>query len=322
MPRRKRKDFPGAWWHVMNRGTSRRAIFEDDQDRRYFLSLLAWMVHWGCIEVHAFCLMDTHYHLLIRSTRGELSEAMHWIGMKYAHWFNRRQGRDGSLCRGRFVSKLIAIIEYRWAVLYYIHRNPTSAGLAETIGEYRWSSAWYLANGVRCPWLSTQFSRRAFRDLAIPVAIPELTERWLRSADSHRPEIGKIVRAGEGSLRAWLRAQAENADGPLPRRVLLLPSTISEEVCHVRREHAYDHRPVLIEGRACPYRIAHAALLYTAGGLAFESVAHHTGVNPSTIRMHVQRHQKLLTECGDYASFVAKILKQCFLHDYPSVTTI
>jgi len=97
---RPRGDRPGAWHHVMNRGLARRPAFENRADIRFFLSLLARKVRQGQLELHAYAILTTHFHLLVRSPRGELSDAMMWIEAQYVRRFNRRRERDGSLSAG------------------------------------------------------------------------------------------------------------------------------------------------------------------------------------------------------------------------------
>ncbi len=76
MARNPRQDHPGSWHHVMNRGIARRSLFESRDDIRFFLACLARAVRRGQIEVHAWCILTTHFHLLVRSPGGELSAAM------------------------------------------------------------------------------------------------------------------------------------------------------------------------------------------------------------------------------------------------------
>ena len=97
MARRLRDDAPGQWHHGTNRGHCRRTMFENERDCRKFLSLLAKEVRAGRLEVHAFCLMLNHYHLLVRSPKGQLSQAMANLQREYTRWFNRSRGRDGTL---------------------------------------------------------------------------------------------------------------------------------------------------------------------------------------------------------------------------------
>ena len=70
MAQRDRHNTPGSWHHEMNRGIARRALFEDKNDIRYLWSRLAQEVRCGMLEVHAWCLMTTHDHLLGAKLRG------------------------------------------------------------------------------------------------------------------------------------------------------------------------------------------------------------------------------------------------------------
>lgn len=90
---------------MMNRAVARRAAFPDRRSSRRFLAQLAKAVRSGRIEVHAYSVLANHCHLLIRSPRGEMSEALRVIQNQYTKWFNRQLKRDGPLFRGRFPSE-------------------------------------------------------------------------------------------------------------------------------------------------------------------------------------------------------------------------
>jgi len=87
----------GAWYHVTGRGNERRAIFRDDRDREHFCQLLAEMVERFGIRLHAFVLMDNHYHLILELTELNLSRAGQWLNGSYSTWFNRCHRRCGHL---------------------------------------------------------------------------------------------------------------------------------------------------------------------------------------------------------------------------------
>ncbi len=156
MPRRPRHDAVDTYHHVMNRGIARRPVFETDEDRRFFLSLLAQEVRAGRLEIHAYSVMLTHFHLLVRSVTGELSEAMRRIQNRYARRFNRSRKRDGPLFRGRFLSRPVDSLRYRRNVVTYIHDNAVAAGLVANPADHDWSSARFFAGegGRRPPWLA------------------------------------------------------------------------------------------------------------------------------------------------------------------------
>jgi putative transposase len=105
MSRRPRQDSPNRWHHVVNRAIAKRALFESRSELRYFLSRLAYQFRQGRIEVHAYCLLTTYYHLLLRSPTGERPEVMRCMQSAYSRYLNRRHLRDGCLTRGRYFSK-------------------------------------------------------------------------------------------------------------------------------------------------------------------------------------------------------------------------
>jgi len=102
MVRPLRIEFEGAWYHVMNRGAARRDVFVSDSQRERFLELLADLVERFGIETHAYCLMGNHYHLLLHTPFGNLGRGMRHLNGVYTQFFNRDQGRDGALFRGRY----------------------------------------------------------------------------------------------------------------------------------------------------------------------------------------------------------------------------
>jgi putative transposase len=140
MSRPLRIQFPGAVYHVMNRGRVRQPIFLRPEDYQAFLDTLA-AAHrrWG-IEVFAFCLMRNHYHVCLRTPQGNLARVMRHVDGLYTQRFNRSHGRDGSLFRGRYKALIIEADDYLSAVVRYIHLNPLEARIAKNPEEYRWSS--------------------------------------------------------------------------------------------------------------------------------------------------------------------------------------
>jgi REP element-mobilizing transposase RayT len=123
MARALRIEAVGCWYHITARGNNRQPIFRQVQDRRRFLELLGDMVERYRFVVHAFVLMDNHYHLLVQTQEANLSRAMQWLGVSYTVWFNRRYHRVGHLFQGRFHA--VALEEAVAAeVSRYVHLNP------------------------------------------------------------------------------------------------------------------------------------------------------------------------------------------------------
>lgn len=131
----------GRFFHAHARGVDRMAIFRDREDRLEFLRLLtiaARRHRWRC---HAFCLMDTHVHLVVESTLVRLSRGMHLALGRYARHFNDRHGRTGHLFGDRFGARLIADEEYLALAVDYVLHNPVRAGIVAAPEEWPWCGA-------------------------------------------------------------------------------------------------------------------------------------------------------------------------------------
>jgi REP element-mobilizing transposase RayT len=158
MPRPLREDYAGAWHHVMNRGADHRDIFQHDADCEVFLDSLAKAAERAALEVHAYCLMTNHYHLLLRSLDGKQSSGMQFLAGRFTRLINVRTGRDGPLFRGRYASVSVESDAHLVQVCRYIHLNPVVAGLVSKAEAWRWSSAGvYSGLGRPQPWLKIDF---------------------------------------------------------------------------------------------------------------------------------------------------------------------
>ncbi len=128
MARALRIERPGGRYHVTARGNERKAIYYCDSDRVHFLQLLAEATQQFGIRVHAYVLMDNHYHLLIETPEANLSRAMHWINVAYSIWFNLLHDRAGHLFQGRFSGVVIEDNAGWQEVARYVHLNPVRIG--------------------------------------------------------------------------------------------------------------------------------------------------------------------------------------------------
>src|SRR6266508_2419916 len=107
MARLLRLERAGAWYHITARGNERRVIYREERDRAHFLELIPeWLERFDC-RLHAYVLMDNHYHLLLQTRQANLSRAMQWLNVSYTVWFNRRHQRVGHLFQGRFKSVIV-----------------------------------------------------------------------------------------------------------------------------------------------------------------------------------------------------------------------
>jgi len=103
-------------------------LFLSDADRRRFLGAVAELPERFACEVHAFVLMDNHYHLLVRTTEANLSHAIRWLNVSYAVKFNWAHRCRGTVFQGRFKGVLIQEEARAAEVARYIHLNPVRIG--------------------------------------------------------------------------------------------------------------------------------------------------------------------------------------------------
>ena len=160
MPRKLRVQYPGAIYHVMNRGDRREPIFKDDADRQRFLETLGEACAKTGWQVHAYCLMLNHFHLVVETPQANLVAGMKWFLGTYTGRFNRRHRLFGHLFSGRYKSLIVdgSGDGYLRTVCEYVHLNPVRAKLLKLeapLESYRWSSyPEYLKRPrQRVPWL-------------------------------------------------------------------------------------------------------------------------------------------------------------------------
>ena len=141
MARLPRLSIPGYPHHVIQRGNNRQTIFHTDADRQRMLDLLLEQSKKSKVAIHAYVLMDNHFHLLATpETEVGLPAMMQAVGRSYVRYFNDRVGRTGTLWEGRYRSTLIETERYLLACMAYIDLNPVRAGMVHAPLEHRWSS--------------------------------------------------------------------------------------------------------------------------------------------------------------------------------------
>ena len=140
MTRPLRLSFENAFYHITARGNRREDIFYSSRDKEIFLKRLKEMLIKYSMICYAYCLMDNHYHLFIKTNKSNLSQGIHYLNSSYANWFRNKHQIIGPLFQGRFKSILVDADNYALILSAYIHLNPLRAGIIRQIEEYPWSS--------------------------------------------------------------------------------------------------------------------------------------------------------------------------------------
>jgi putative transposase len=145
MPRKLRMEYQGAMYHVMSRGDRREKIFLDDVDRQDFIKTLAEACQKTNWQVHAYCLMPNHYHLVLETPEPNLVAGMAWLQSTYTIRLNHRHQLFGHVFGGRYKAQLVdgSANGYLRTACDYVHLNPVRAGMllaAERLLSFPWSS--------------------------------------------------------------------------------------------------------------------------------------------------------------------------------------
>ncbi|GAB1233764.1 hypothetical protein UT5_01570 [Ferrigenium sp. UT5] len=165
MSRPLRIEFAGALYHVTSRGDGREDIFLDDADRELFLEVLEEVGERFNWTLHAYCLMDNHYHLLLETPDSNLAKGMRHLNGVYTQRFNRKHKRVGHVFQGRYKAIIVQKQTYLLELARYIVLNPVRARMVRAARDWPWSS--YRATATMAatpPWLATDWILSAFSD--------------------------------------------------------------------------------------------------------------------------------------------------------------
>ena len=241
MSRPLRIQYAGAWYHVMNRGRRVERIFSDQKDYETFLDLLKESAALWRVKVAAYCLMSNHYHILFQTPRGNLSRFMRHLNGVYTQRYNRAHQCDGQLFRGRYRSILVDEDTYLLQLMRYIHRNPLTSGMVDSLDAYVWSShRGYLSNAKEWDWLHKNFvlsllaenvgaRRKEYLHFVSVEDSPKISEIFTRK------KLPSVL--GSDRFSGWVKERFfhEKVHFEVPESAFLAPevSRIKEVVCTV-----------------------------------------------------------------------------------------
>jgi len=139
MPHKRRKDHEGAIHHIVSKGNNGNAIYAESIAKTRFLYLLTQYIAKYDIDLIAYCVMDNHVHLLVRSGSEHISKFMQALQLSYSKWYQKYKGTYGRLYARRYVNYICSGVGYVKNVCRYIHANPIKAGITVSY-HYEWSS--------------------------------------------------------------------------------------------------------------------------------------------------------------------------------------
>lgn len=276
MARPLRLQFAGALYHVTSRGDGREDIYFGDADRVAWLAVLAHTCerfHW---RVHAWCQMSNHYHLLLETPEGNLSEGMRQLNGVYTQHVNRTHRRVGHVFQGRFKAVLVERESHLLELARYVVLNPVRAGMVSDTAEWPWSSYAAMVGKQPAPdWLEVDALLHAFgqtRARAISAYVD-------------------FVRAGVGLPSVWegLRGQVflgSDAFVESMQRQIEGDDAALAEVPRLQRRAAA--KP-LAEYEANHRRDEAMALAYASGDHSMKAIAQHFGVHYATVSRAVKK---------------------------------
>ena len=326
MPRRPRYDAPGRLHHVMNRGIARRTVFESRSDARYFLALLAREVRAGRLRVYAFAILTTHYHLLVASPQGDLSGAMRRVLNRYVRYFNRTRRRDGSLFRGRFRSRPVLSLRYRFTLIRYIDQNAVKARLASSAMRYPYGSARLYSCARRPRWLDTSWVDARMGDpqpdqrplrydavFGLPLSVAEkaLVTSRIQGPASPEDDLDDLLAMASANVLRWMRRKAELADQTKPGLAYVGAQIVLSRIDRAeRRRPNFKCVPEKVRQRDA-WPILRVGLLRILSGSTHQYIATVLDMSQGSAQVRAQQHRRLVQRDPEYARLAARIAADC-----------
>lgn len=284
MARPLRIELAGGLYHVTSRGDRREDIFLDEDDRRLWLEIFGSVCkrcNWVC---HAWCQLSNHYHIVVETVEGNLSQGMRQLNGVYTQAFNRSHQRVGHVYQGRYRAIIVEKDAYLLELMRYVVLNPVRAGMVTDAAYWPWSSYGAMVGTARRPeWLQTDWMLGQF-------------------ARSHGRAVRgymNFVRAGVSQPGLWesLRGQiylGSDAFIEQMQQMITDRATIAEIPRAQRRPLARplaDYRDTITDARAA------MAAAYATGDYTMQEIATFFGVHYSTVSRAVKRTEQGVPDC-------------------------
>jgi putative transposase len=210
---------------VTARGNHQQPLFRDLADYRALERIVAMALKPARAQVHAYCWMTNHIHLLVEVSDLPLGALMQRIGTRFARAVQKRVPTTGHLFENRYHARLVDVDEYFLVLLRYIHLNPVRAGMVARADQYRWSSHDVYCGRRQASWVTTAFGLALFASQQAEARTGY--ERYLQEPGT----CGELP----GNREEPRVPGSEAANATSPRQVPLAPRTslasLASDVC-------------------------------------------------------------------------------------------
>ena len=206
---------------------------------------------WSCLS---YCLMDSHFHLLVRTPDPNLPEGMRSLKSGHAQYFSRRHAWDGPLFTRRYWGQLIQRDSYLLSAITYVALNPVAAGLCAGPGDWPWSAHGAISGRVDAPaWLAVDEVRRLFSEQTSEDGVGAYG-RFVDQGTSSGRSDGAVI--GDSDFLARMLPSTspgreipkrESAAGRPPLQALLASGGTGENLSDAHRLHGYSMREIARE---------------------------------------------------------------------------
>lgn len=324
MSRPLRIQYPGAVYHITCRGNERQAIFKDDSDRQRFLQILTQSLASYSVKLHSYVLMNNHFHLLVETPLGNLSEFMRKFNITYTGYYNRRHKRVGHLYQGRYKSILVDKNEYLSVLSRYIHLNPVRIKSNEKLPikektriltHYPWSSlSGYLSRRKKQGFVDyrlvlseyggdTDRARKAYRKA--------LYEDMAAGRMIHNEILGQSIIGGDAFIE-WVTERFLSGEKDCERPSIKKIQTYQAKDAILRAVEQETGKNIeSIVNEKGPHRQLAMELLYRLGGLKGEAIGSIMGVGYASVSQERRRLRERLAKDHKLEALFKRIEQKC-----------
>jgi len=312
MARPLRLQYSGALYHITARGNERKNIYRTDEDRHVFLALLAQAIERYRLILHAYILMDNHYHLLLETTEANLSLAMRHLNGGYTTYFNRSHNRIGHLFQGRYKAILVEKESYLLELSRYIHLNPIRAKMKFKLDQYPWSSYQDYIGSRKVPaWLNREpvlksMNERTYRAQS---AYKNFVEEGIREGVERPWEnlMAQVVLGGEAFVRSIQARLKGKKDREVPSLRQLAERPSWEAIARKVEEVGAKWEALRTGRRSDPKRAVMIYLGRERGGMSLKDLGKRVGLKESSVSQTAGRVSRLRQENKEWERALVKI---------------